>query len=728
MTTNSWKAGGGLFNFGTENGSDSDWLLNHTPTTSEDAVINTGASAAVIGATSNEDVGSISLGSNDTLLIGNGSIFATVNGTGPNVNNGTININDADLVIGNTSNTSTFDNGSTGSIVLNGTGANAPAVLFVQGSVNLTGSGTIQMEAGDPAADNVIVGDFFDGGTNTLTDKTEDISGSGTIGGDLNFINDATVESQNGTLIIEGSAGTGGFTNNGTVKADNGGTVVFGEDGQSSTIVNNATVELDTTGSTTSLEIAGNVTLSGGGGSGQIVLTGSNAGVASDFDQVVSDGHAATLTLVNQTLKGAGTVGDAHLTLNNQSGTIAANDSGEPLQLTTGSHTILNGGTIEAVNYGLLDIESPVNSTGTIQAVSGGTINASAAITGSVNVGANSVLYLTGNGSVSGNVTLSGADTQIWLDNGGPHDGLNGNIVGAQAGDIIINFLLLYSPSMQVVWTQTSSSGGTLALEESGSTISTYNLTGQYDASDFSVTQFIDGSVQINLPNPIGGAGMIGAMIMRDGSNGAYQIYDLGNNGILASYQLGQTSTAWQVAGIGGFFGADTSDMILRNSSTGAFEVEDISNNNETDMLMRNSATGAFEIYDISNNQITNAVAMGQVGLEWQVVGFGPINAAGQSDMLMRNTNTGAFEVYDIANNQLVNATSMGQVGTEWSVAGIASNPPGSSPANAQLAQAMAAFGATGGSVDAGGPFGQPMAPSMAVGPLVPANGQVHQA
>ena len=61
---------------------------------------------------------------------------------------------------------------------------------------------------------------------------------------------------------------------------------------------------------------------------------------------------------------------------------------------------------------------------------------------------------------------------------------------------------------------------------------------------------------------------------------------------------------------------------------------------------------------------------MGQVGLEWQVVGFGSINGAGASDMLMRNINTGAFEIYDIGNNQITNATAMGQVGLAWSVAG----------------------------------------------------------
>ena len=40
-------------------------------------------------------------------------------------------------------------------------------------------------------------------------------------------------------------------------------------------------------------------------------------------------------------------------------------------------------------------------------------------------------------------------------------------------------------------------------------------------------------------------------------------------------------------------------------------------------MILRDSSNGTFEVYDISNNNITNAVAMGQVGLEWSVAGFG---------------------------------------------------------------------------------------------------------
>ena len=59
---------------------------------------------------------------------------------------------------------------------------------------------------------------------------------------------------------------------------------------------------------------------------------------------------------------------------------------------------------------------------------------------------------------------------------------------------------------------------------------------------------------------------------------------------------------------------------------------------------------------------------MGQVGMEWQIAGFGDFSTrANETDMLMRNGNTGQFELYDISNNAITVATSMGQVGLEWS-------------------------------------------------------------
>jgi hypothetical protein len=178
---------------------------------------------------------------------------------------------------------------------------------------------------------------------------------------------------------------------------------------------------------------------------------------------------------------------------------------------------------------------------------------------------------------------------------------------------------------------------------------------------------------------------------------GQYEIYDVGNNTILAGYSLGQVGTDWAFVTRGRFFGSDTGDMVLRNSRTGGFEVYDISNNNitnaaflgtvglnwqpagvgdfnydsMTDMVLRNSSTGAFVIYNISNNAIINAAFMGTVGLNWQVGGFGNFSSLGESDMILRNMTTGGLEVYDISNNQITSAAFMGTVGLEWQIIGV---------------------------------------------------------
>jgi hypothetical protein len=76
--------------------------------------------------------------------------------------------------------------------------------------------------------------------------------------------------------------------------------------------------------------------------------------------------------------------------------------------------------------------------------------------------------------------------------------------------------------------------------------------------------------------------------------------------------------------------------------------------------------------------------------------------------LVLRNVNTGAFQVYDIANNQLTGSASLGAVGLDWQLGGFAGvSSTGSSASmgsaensTAQLVQAMAGFGCTGGAAD----------------------------
>ena len=191
---------------------------------------------------------------------------------------------------------------------------------------------------------------------------------------------------------------------------------------------------------------------------------------------------------------------------------------------------------------------------------------------------------------------------------------------------------------------------GTLSLENAGgATIASFTLSGSYTSANFTVASDGSGGTKIEYLNQPPPAGTTADMIMRESSNGNYEIYDFGNNGILAAGPLGQIGAEWQVAGLGGFFRTDTSDMLLRNGNT-----------------------GMLDVYDISNNTLTKAADLGQVGLEWSVSGFRDFHSRpGETDMLMRNSNSGKFEIYDIANNAITFSAPMGQVGLEWSVAGF---------------------------------------------------------
>src|SRR5262249_55929681 len=152
------------------------------------------------------------------------------------------------------------------------------------------------------------------------------------------------------------------------------------------------------------------------------------------------------------------------------------------------------------------------------------------------------------------------------------------------------------------------------------------------------VGEYVDASNHVHgflltiTPNPPPPDGTTADMILRASNSslsaGQYEIYDIGNNSLLAAYQLGQVGTDWAFVTLGGFFGSDTTDMLLRNSNT-----------------------GGFEVYDIRNNQLTGAAFMGAVGLDWQFSGVGNFSGVpGESDMLLRNSNTGGLEVYDINN------------------------------------------------------------------------------
>jgi CO dehydrogenase/acetyl-CoA synthase beta subunit len=290
-------------------------------------------------------------------------------------------------------------------LVNSGTGiinANQSLGMTLQVSGGVTNTGTIEATGGTLAFSSTTVanaGGTISANANILSLTTSTINGgavtltgaatlqliNGTIHGGSTLTNSAT-----GTIEVVSSTNTlGGTINNsagGTFKIDNGAIL----DLEAGTYSQLGTVQLNSSGSFTELVLQGNVTLSGG------TVTMSNNVNNYLFGAATAD------TLTNQeTIQGAGHIGNGQMTLVN-SGTINANQSaGMTLQLSGGA---TNTGTIEATG-GTLAFTS------TTVANAGGTISANA-----------NVLSLTASIINGGAVTLTGAST-LQLNNGTIHNG-----------------------------------------------------------------------------------------------------------------------------------------------------------------------------------------------------------------------------------------------------------------------------------------------------------------
>ena len=146
--------------------------------------------------------------------------------------------------------------------------------------------------------------------------------------------------------------------------------------------------------------INGSLTLEGGDGLG----TGSGQVTLSDSDQnkILSGGFNATLTNVDNTISGSGTIGDGHLTLDNQLNGVIDATGITPLILN--SDIIRNEGLLEATGNGTLQINGNVVNAGTLEA-DGGTLALGSSFSFFETSGANEVVTLAGGG------TLQLADT-----------------------------------------------------------------------------------------------------------------------------------------------------------------------------------------------------------------------------------------------------------------------------------------------------------------------------
>ena len=354
-----------------------------------------------------------------------------------------------------------------GSFVING-GGGSNTFVELGGNAALSGGGTVQMNVNPSSGGSA----FLRGSNVTLTNVDNTIEGAGNIGdsGALTLNNQATIDANSSGQSLALNAGNGGVTNTGTLEATSGGTLVLNNtiaNAGGAITANAGTVQVAgtilggtlntsgggvmegvggssdlnavtiSTGSTFNAAYnqsshidgaivnQGTFAISGGGGANTYVNLGSavtlTGGGTVQMSVNPSSGGSAylrgsgqTLTNTDNTIQGAGLIGDSGaLTLNNEA-TIDANSAGQSLALNAGGGGVTNTGTLEATSGGVLVLNNTIDNTnGNITASgSGSTVQVSGTIkNGTLNTSGGGVMEGVGGSSDLNAVTISTGST-----------------------------------------------------------------------------------------------------------------------------------------------------------------------------------------------------------------------------------------------------------------------------------------------------------------------------
>ena len=264
------------------------------------------------------------------------------------------------------------------------------------------------------------------------------------------------------------------FVFNETPVIHNTGDMVLGDGAMlplSGIVDNSGRIELGSAGSTTELEIVQHgATLQGGG---TIVLSDNSENL------IVGSQGDVTLTNVDNTIMGAGEIGDGQLTLVNE-GTIMATGV-NALVIDTGTNVITNSGTLEAAGSGGLIIHGTIDNEGLLWANDGdlsvsGDVNGG----GSALISGHGLLELAGafGGEIKFDATASGT---LVLDNPsnfhGVLSGFDGNDTLDLEGFLGASTTMSYNENAQ-------GNGGVLTVTD-GKTTANIAFSGEHAASDF---------------------------------------------------------------------------------------------------------------------------------------------------------------------------------------------------------------------------------------------------
>ena len=165
-------------------------------------------------------------------------------------------------------------------------------------------------------------------------------------------------------------------------------------------------------------------------------------------------------------------------------------------------------------------------------------------------------------------------------------------------------------------------------------------------------------------------------ILYRDNATGDIGFYNIVNGANTGWVDLGGSSTAYSVVGVGDFMGDATDDVLFRDNATGdtgfynivdsfnegwvdigasstaysVVGVGDFLDNGTDDILFRDSATGDTGFYEIINGVNTGWHDIGASSTAYSVVATGDYYGNGTSDILFRNNSTGDTGFYAISN------------------------------------------------------------------------------
>ncbi|RWB71506.1 MAG: adhesin [Mesorhizobium sp.] len=281
------------------------------------------------------------------------------------------------------------------------------------------------------------------------------------------------------SITLEGvhssALGAGNFVFDQTPVVNNTGTMTLGDGALlplSGTVNNSGLISLNSTGDDTLLQVIQHgVTLQGGG---QVVLSDNAANFIS------GTGPDVTLINVDNTISGAGQLGDGMLSLDNK-GTIVATGT-NALVIDTGGSVVVNSGMLEATGSGGLVVAGGLANSGTLWA-NGGDIVIDGAVTGVGDATIGNLSKLEFGGASSSDVTFAhDAAGTLELDDSFDYSGHIGGITNDDKLDL--NDILFGTGTTVAYQASQDGSGGILSVSD-GAHNATLHLLGTYDANGF---------------------------------------------------------------------------------------------------------------------------------------------------------------------------------------------------------------------------------------------------